>query len=193
MASNVSSADLATEIYLEAAQYYERALNSNPNDWETLLNSAECWYKVLVYQVSGGKSISSVTLDPAHHLVTYIESFYFRALKASRENSFVRYKYARFLSRCGPTRFHKAESQYLRSLELDPNNVECLMSYATFLRADMEQPKAADEFDLRCSQLRQMQIEQDLSKEAQSKTRATGIVDLRTTQFIPYTPQKKIV
>ncbi|MDP2438358.1 MAG: hypothetical protein Q8P67_21640, partial [archaeon] len=136
-------------LFTEAAKVYDLALQHAPNDWEILLNAAECWTKIYVYKMSGGKAMTSVRLDTHHPLAHHIEHYYFRALNAEPCNPYIRHKYARFLMLCKPSRLEKAQHEFLRALEFEPSSTEYLMSYATFLRDELYDMVAADRFDAR--------------------------------------------
>lgn len=147
----------AVALFTEAAACYDRALQHSPNDWEILLNAAECWFRIFAAKEHGGVALASVTLDPRHPLAIHIEQYYFRALKSSPENPYIRLKYANFLARCGLDRQLKAEHQYLRALKNDPNYVDGLNDYGLFLRERCQQHNIADQFETRASRIRQLQ------------------------------------
>ena len=139
----------ALALFTEAVKVYDLALQHSPNDWEILLNAAECWTKIYLYKASGGKVMTSIKLNTTHPLVHHIEHYYFRAMNADRDNPFIHHKYARFLMLCTPSRLERAQDEFLHALELDPSSTEYLMSYATFLRNEMQESAAADRFEAR--------------------------------------------
>ena len=175
-------------LFTEAAKVYDLALQHAPNDWEILLNAAECWTKIYVYTVSGGKAMTSVRLDASSPLTNHIEHYYFRAMSTDRVNSYIRYKYARFLMSCTPKRLEKAEHEFLRALQLEPSCTEYLMAYASFLREEKKEPLVADQFERRLDQAmalqrREEELINDPSRRAQPIVDPHDVV-LHANQFL---------
>jgi len=121
----------AIEFLEMAVLNYKQALESNPNNKETLIGCAEARSALHKLQVSKGRSISNQTLDGSSPEVAMTAKYFLRAIECDPTDPQPLFLYAKFLMSCG--RHTSAEDYFLRVLEIDPRHIQCLHAYSCFL------------------------------------------------------------
>jgi tetratricopeptide (TPR) repeat protein len=115
----------AKRLYLMAIERFKQALESNPDNKNSLRNLADCYMHIGSYSYC--RNIQSKYID----YNSLAAEYYLRAIKSDPNDTNSLFKYACFLDKLGE--LDKAEEYYLASLEADPYHRNCLCVYADFL------------------------------------------------------------
>jgi len=116
-------------LFTLALERFEQALDTDPNNANTLCHMAEVFEILSEEEEQYNVSLVRLNLDsPKSRLAN---NYYLRAIAAKPQDSYTLFRYAHFLEKC--QRSEGAEDYYLRSLEADPNNSACLVEFGNFL------------------------------------------------------------
>jgi tetratricopeptide (TPR) repeat protein len=131
------------DLYCQAIQSFELCLQSDPTNYLSLINSAECSFQLALLSTSNGRNMTSHVLitDTSNEYAISADILYSRALLAQPTSAEAHFLYARFLEQC--ERYSQAQRRYLTALEIDPNCPRYLSAYASLLRLRGEDNWAA--------------------------------------------------
>jgi len=123
----------AITLYHRAVSKFEQALNSDPNNYDAILNLARVWNAMLEISHASSDQSAGVYFPMSDPDVMKTNEYYLSALDLRPENAHLHSRYAVFLSKC--RRWDLAEAEFMTSLELNANDPDSLEAYADFLNA----------------------------------------------------------
>eukprot|EP01091_Cochliopodium_minus_P019576 TRINITY_DN8269_c0_g1_i2.p1 TRINITY_DN8269_c0_g1~~TRINITY_DN8269_c0_g1_i2.p1 ORF type:complete len:734 (+),score=164.05 TRINITY_DN8269_c0_g1_i2:154-2202(+) len=126
--------------YLSALHFYEKAiiafkngLNSNPLDFDTLINLANCLTKTSKLKLAlKNKSRRLDAVEKNSSEIIEARDYFLRALETRPNDPTSHHNYAKFLEKTDE--MNEAELSYLTSLNLNPNSIPTLIDYGNFLQ-----------------------------------------------------------
>jgi tetratricopeptide (TPR) repeat protein len=121
------------DLFERAVHSFELCLQSDPMNYTSLLNCAECYHKLAVLVCSKGRKMAEVRIDKENEFAISAEVKFVKALQVSPESPETHFLYARFLEKCG--QYYKAEKEYLAALDRNPHSSRYLNGYSAFLRS----------------------------------------------------------
>eukprot|EP01103_Thecamoeba_quadrilineata_P017072 TRINITY_DN5918_c0_g1_i1.p1 TRINITY_DN5918_c0_g1~~TRINITY_DN5918_c0_g1_i1.p1 ORF type:complete len:585 (+),score=95.88 TRINITY_DN5918_c0_g1_i1:3-1757(+) len=134
---------VSKRFYRKATKKFLEALDTDPNNSDTLCNMAEVSQRLIEGESRGLAHMKFAETDPA---VQETQDFYLRAIRSNPNDATALFHFAQFLDKCN--RPKEAQDYYLRSLEADPYNLDCLHEYGNFL-AEYGDQDDAEKFYLR--------------------------------------------
>ena len=129
------------DLFCRAIHCFELCLQSDPMNYTSLINCAECSHKLAVLICSKGRKMAEVLISEENEYAASAEVLFLRAIQVNPKAADPHFLYARLLEKCG--KVMKAEKEYLCALELNPSSRRYLHGYAAFLRSQGEEGWAA--------------------------------------------------